>query len=57
MNYHDTRFARTMGETPLRPDYARAIERYTDRSDRIVLWASAIALVGLALLLIWERLS
>jgi hypothetical protein len=59
MNWHDTHFARTMGETPLRPDYAQAIERHQaiDRSDKIVLWACALALVALAVLLIWEQLT
>lgn len=55
MNYHDTRFARRMGETPLRPDYASAIER--TRPYPRTLWVTmAAAMVYLAGLLLWELL-
>ena len=54
MNYHDTRFARTQGETPLRPDYANAIERFANKGPCASYWAMAAAVVYLAGLLIWE---
>lgn len=54
MNYHDTRFARRLGETPIRPDYANAIERFAVRGHRAAYWTMALAVVYLAVLLIWE---
>jgi len=52
MNYHDTHFARSMGETPLRPDYANAIERvHTDYSPAWYVWMAAIA--ACTTVLIW----
>lgn len=51
MNYHDTHFARSMGETPLRPDYASAIERvHTDYSPAWYVWMAAIAAVSTVLI-------
>jgi hypothetical protein len=52
MNYHDTRFARQLGETPLRPDYASAIERHTDYSPAWYVWVAAIAVVS-TFLIVW----
>lgn len=60
MNYHDTRFARSMGETPLRPDYASAIERtpgHQTRADLAVKWTVLFGLVFVACLLIMEVLQ
>lgn len=44
MNY--AKFASRMGETPMRVDYACAVERPLDKPDRIVAWGcAAVALV------------
>lgn len=59
MNYHDTRFARRMVETPLRPDYASAIERtpgHLTRGDLAVKWTVLFGLVFVACLLVLESL-
>jgi hypothetical protein len=59
MNYHDTRFARQLGETPLRPDYASAIERTPGRQTRgdlAVKWTVLFGLMFVACLLVWEAL-
>lgn len=57
MNYHDTHFARRMGETPLRPDYANAIERPMDKGDRLVMVACIAASIFMGILFIAEYLK
>ena len=54
MNYHDTHFARRMGETPLRPDYANAIERPMDKGDKLVMVACIAASVFMFVLFVAE---
>ena len=54
MNYHDTHFARRMGETPLRPDYANAIERPMDKGDKLVMVACIAATIGMGLIFVLE---
>lgn len=54
MNYHDTSFARTMGETPLRPDCASAIERPVDSGDKLVIVACVVASLFMGVLFVLE---
>ena len=54
MNYHDTHFARRMGETPLRPDYANSIEHHMDKGDKLVVVACIASSVFMFVLFVAE---